>query len=817
MVARGRTSPEIAKTLFLSPRTVENHVAAIFNKLGVGSRAELISALWSSSTGTDLAADVAARVTRTNLPSQRTNLIGRDGETAEIVRLFEDGRLVTVTGAGGIGKTRTAFAVGETLLARMPAGVWLVALAPLASGSFVAAAIAQALDIAESPKRALLDALLAHVKQKHMLLVLDNCEHVITEAAALASALLDAAPQLHILTTSREPLRISGEQTYRLPSLSVPSARDAHALGAAAAAEYSGVALFAQRARASDRTFALTEDNAAIVGDICRRLDGIPLAIELAAARVNLLTPRALWEKLDRRLQILTSGDRTAVPRHQTMRALIDWSYDLLPPAEKLLFGRLSIFAGGCDLAAATAICDDDEGEIGVLTLLSSLVDKSLVVADLSDREPRYTLLESTRQYARDKLAARDEALQIAHRHARTMLAMAERVERSNGRASDRDYVRFLAEIDNWRAALEWSLGMDGDIALGQRLAAALWSVWANVSLAEGRRWLETAAARLDDAADAGVRARLDFAAAGIATTLGEWENVIAESRRLMPIFRTAGAQLDVVCLESWLGTSLLCSSRFAEAEAVLLECLEGARSIDHVRLAARTLENLAYARSSRGDLDGARACISEALDLWHSLGAESKALGAQIVLAEAEFRAGNADVALKLAAQSAARQRELRSARHLMPALINMAAYLTACDRWDEAREAAKEALRFPQEVQRNVYHVWAIQHLAAATAFCAHARADAPTLEIAAQLIGYVDARIAALGAPREYTEEREYERLWRYLHDRLGAASVARLVRVGATLTQDQAFALATGEDSTAVATLFGTRRRTESSIA
>jgi predicted ATPase len=282
----------------------------------------------------------------TNLPLARNILIGRETEIAEIVRILRESRLVTVTGTGGVGKTRVAAAVGEALLDDMKAGVWLVELAPLTHGSFVESAIARVLSVQESPDRPLLESLLAYLKQRALLLILDSCEHVIAEAAALADMLLRGCPQLRILGTSREHLRIAGEQTYRLPSLSVPTADEAVGLSAASAATYASITLFAQRAQAIDRAFALSDENTSIVAEICRRLDGIPLAIELAAARINILPVRELATKLDQRFRILTGGDRTALPRQQTMRALIDWSYDLLPATERRLFERLSVFAG---------------------------------------------------------------------------------------------------------------------------------------------------------------------------------------------------------------------------------------------------------------------------------------------------------------------------------------------------------------------------------------------------------------------------------------------------------------------------------------
>jgi len=307
-------------------------------------------------------ADAAAadgRDLATNLPSQRTILVGREIEIADIVGILQNSRLVTVTGAGGVGKTRTALAVGDALVKDTRAGVWLVELAPV-QGSFVPAAVARALNVQESPNRPLLETLLAYLKQKSLLLILDNCEHVIAEAAALADALLRGCPQLRVLATSREPLQILGERTYRLPSLNVPTTAEIVGLSASAAAGFDAVVLFAQRAQAIDCRFALNDDNAPIVADICRRLDGIPLAIELAAPRVAILRPRELQTRLDERFRVLTGGSRDALPRQQTLRALIDWSYDLLDERERRLFRRLGIFITGFTLDGAIAVGSDE-------------------------------------------------------------------------------------------------------------------------------------------------------------------------------------------------------------------------------------------------------------------------------------------------------------------------------------------------------------------------------------------------------------------------------------------------------------------------
>lgn len=362
-----------------------------------------------------------------NLPRQLTSFIGRDHVIAEISALIDKHPLVTLVGAGGSGKTRCAIQVGAELLDGSGDGAWLADLAPISNNASVVNVAAQTLNVKEHADRALADTLVAFLKRKRLLLILDNCEHVIEQVRQLTAAILHECPDVHVLATSREPLNISGEATFRMPPLAIPPGSDG--LFAEGVSRYGAVQLFVDRALLSNNRFAFTEENAPYVAEICRRLDGIPLAIELAAARVKVLSPQQLARKLDERFRVLTGGDRSALPRQQTMRALIDWSYDLLSNDERTLFRKLSIFAGGFTLETAAATCSDgDMDEIVVLDLLTSLVDKSLVQAEPHTDETRYRLLESTRQYAREKLLEAGEEHATARAHALCFAALGERL-----------------------------------------------------------------------------------------------------------------------------------------------------------------------------------------------------------------------------------------------------------------------------------------------------------------------------------------------------------------------------------------------------
>jgi non-specific serine/threonine protein kinase len=426
----------------------------------------------------------------TNLPAQLTSFVGRERELAELTRLLSSTHLLTLTGPGGTGKTRLALEMAMNLLGEYPHGVWLVELAPLADPTLVAQTVASTLSVREQPQRSIVDALLDYVRAKTLLLILDNCEHLIEACAHLADTLLRAAPRLKIVASSREALGIAGETAYRVPSLPLP---DVQALGLDALSQNDCVRLFVDRALAASPHFHLKEKNAPAIAQICRRLDGIPLAIELAAARTRVFPVEQIAARLSDRFRLLTGGSRTALERHQTLRALIDWSYDLLSEPERALLRRLSIFAGGWSFEAAQAVCGeglrDDE-----LDLLTHLVDKSLVSVEEEAEEGRYHLLETIRQYARDTLFESGEAEHVHDRHLEFFLHFAETAEPKLRSAEQLEWLnRVETEYDNLRTALAWSLeSSKSDRTL--RLAGALSYFWVLRGIfSESYKWLNDA------------------------------------------------------------------------------------------------------------------------------------------------------------------------------------------------------------------------------------------------------------------------------------------------------------------------------------
>ena len=433
-----------------------------------------------------------------NLPALLTRLIGREDTITRLANQLLRQRLLTIVGAGGIGKTSVALAVAEQLMPAYEHGVWLIDLAPLADPRLVPSALADALGLeirAENP----LPGLVASFRDKKMLLVLDNCEHVIDAAATLAVGVLAGAPGVQVLATSREPLRIEGEHVHRLSPLASPPALAR--LTAAEALGFPAVQLFVERAAATLDEFELTDADAPIVADICGRLDGIALAIELAAARVDTFGVRGVAAHLDDRFQLLTRGRRTALPRHRTLRATLDWSYELLPEPERVVLRRLAIFAGGFTEEAARAVAASAEiAASEVVESLANLVTKSLVSVDVGGVMVRYRPPETIRAYALQRLIESGEREQIARRHAEYHLGLFERAE---AEAETRPMAEWLAEyrprIDNLRAALDWAFSPGGNAAIGVALTAASVPLWVDLSMmAECRRHVERAIARLD-------------------------------------------------------------------------------------------------------------------------------------------------------------------------------------------------------------------------------------------------------------------------------------------------------------------------------
>jgi predicted ATPase/class 3 adenylate cyclase len=727
---------------------------------------------------------------RNNLPIQSTSFVGRTTELAEITALVKGYRLVTLVGSGGIGKTRTSLQVGANLLDERSDGVWFVELAPLSSGDYIPTTVAQALGLTLSPEGDPSANLTRALEAKKMLLVFDNCEHLVQPAARLISTIVRTCPNVTVLASSRQALGVEGEVTYRLPTLDVPSAVDAARFTAEDAARCAATALFIERARAVDQRFVPTDENASTIAEICRRLDGIPLAIELAAARVKILTPRQLRERLDERFRVLTRGNRDVLPRQQTLRALIDWSHDLLDERERTLFRRLGVFVDGFTLEAAASVGSGAGLDaIDVFELLDSLVDKSLVLAEADGDAMRFRMLESTRAYAAEKLESAGERAATARRH---LLWLRDRfaeawLYRERTGAGDEIDALFAAALDDVRAALDWASA--DDPRAGGELIAALDATWRYFGIdGEGIARLEAYAANLADD-DPALLSRLWIAFASLAGDSGHVARALDAAAGAVALARASG---DGLVLGHALRTYALCAAkarRFDEAQAALGEAR--ALGTESVRLPLLILDTMAFVSGLCGDLDASARAYEQLREANRALGSVRDERANVINLAETEHERGNSRRAIALLHELLPDMRSAADRVALTNVLTNLAAYHVAVDELAAASDAAREVIRALAPRDPRAFQVAvAAEHLALALAL-------ADDLERACRLAAYAETALGALGFEREYAERATRERLVALLAARLEPAERERLEAQGASLAPTAAIALALGE--------------------
>lgn len=541
--------------------------------------------------------------TPNNLPQAMSSFVGRARDLAGVQRLLEAHRLVTLVGMGGLGKTRLSLHVGAESLEEYRDGVWLVELGPLQEAHRVALEIASTLGVKEEGGRPIEEALARHVKDRAMLVILDNCEHLLDSCAAAARLLLSSGADVRVLATSREPLRIAGECTHVIAGLSVPGPREA--LVAEAAAQFESVRLFVDRASAASPGFELSADNVTFVAAICNRLDGIPLAIELAAARTRSISVAQIATRLKDRFRLLTVGDPTGLPKQRTLRAMIDWSHDLLPEAERALFRRLAVFAGGGTLEAAESVCA--HGLVrseGVLDLLSRLVEKSLVTFD--EPTQRYRMLETVHEYAVERLVASEDAAATGDRHLEYFVAFAEAAKPQLAGPEQRQWLaRIDAERENILSAHEWAGRSPEHGPAGLRMVNSVKLYWMNRGLVELGHRVTREALERD----------------------GAREPDIARAQGLFNV-----------------GQLLYYMGRYADAAGQLGAALAIARTLGDERGIATVLQPMGMAAMGQGDMRTARDCLEEALELAERCG-EKRSLAAAInALAQFHRVNGNAE-----------------------------------------------------------------------------------------------------------------------------------------------------------------------------
>jgi len=652
-------------------------------------------------------------------PTPLTPLIGRADLVARAGAFLRQReiRLLTVTGPPGVGKTRLALAVVEGVRDVYPDGVYPVPLAPLGDAALVLPTVARMLGLREAPGRSVDAALADYLRARRLLLLLDNMEHVAAAAPGVVG-LLATCPGLTVLATSRAALRVDGEQELLVPPLQSP---DPARVSVEDVACYPAVDLFVQRAQAVAPAFALTPANAPTVAALCRRLDGLPLAIELAAARIRLLPPRVLLDRLDNRLQVLSGGAPHLPERQQTLRGALDWSYNLLTSGERALFRRLSVFVGGCTLDAAEVVCTASAPlPLTVLDGLASLVDKSLVRAEgegEGDGEPRFGMLETMRAYGLDRLAAAGEAAATREGHAAYYLALAEVAEPEiTGTEQERWLGRLEAEHDNLRAALRWARE-DGEPAVGVRLAAALWRFWLiHGHLSEGRNWLEELLANMDGADDhragpAGVpidgdaprgatgarategerdalRAKALRGAGGLAIEQGDFRRAGALYEGALAVYRALGDTEGAAAALNNLGVAADGQGNYGRAAALYAQSLALKREVGDTRGVANSLSNLGRLALQRGDDEQAVTLHEEGLALSRGLGDTGSVALSLNSLGEVALYQGAYERAAALLEESVALARAVGDKRSLAFALNNLGD--VALRQGDEARATA-------------------------------------------------------------------------------------------------------------------------------
>jgi predicted ATPase/class 3 adenylate cyclase len=537
-----------------------------------------------------------------NLPVQPTSLVGRQAEMATAVRLLGAHPLVTLTGPGGTGKTRLSIQAGAEVLESYRDGVWFVDLAPLGDSGLVPSEVGATLGIGEDHDRPMIDSLVDGVRSKQLLLILDNCEHLVAACAGVAHALLTAAPGVKILATSREPLGVAGEATYRLPSLALPASEATAKPSMAELLRSEAVQLFIERAQAVRQDISFDAQTVAAVARICRRLDGIPLAIELAAARARALSIGEIETRLADRFRLLAGGSRTALPRQQTLRALIDWSYDLLDRDERALFARLSTFAGPWDMALAEEVCSDDaDGAFDVLDVLLRLVDKSLVVAEPDEPQTRYRMLDTLRAYAEERLGADPaDSERWRRRHLDAFVRLAEQGREATLTPSVRRLWLARAELhlDDFRASFATALQAESADAV--RLAGALDNLWAHGHLSEGRETLR-AALGAAPSASAGSRALALVAAARVAFNQSRYEAAVLDATEAFRLAQGLEDPRAAVTARTIRGLARCEQGDVMAAREDFILALDGARAIGDRSPQTALLNNLGLIELSEG------------------------------------------------------------------------------------------------------------------------------------------------------------------------------------------------------------------------
>lgn len=755
-----------------------------------------------------------------NLPTQLTTFIGRENEIAEVKQELESHRLVTLTGSGGTGKTRLSLQVAADLLDHFDHGVWFVELAPLTDPDLIPQTILSAIGISEQANKTALEILKEYLHEKKVLIVLDNCEHLIEASAKVTNTLLNAAPNLKVLTSSREALGVKGELSYPVPSLSLPDPK--HLPVIKQLSQYEAVRLFIDRTLLVAPHFDVDKDNAPFITQICYRLDGIPLAIELAAARIKMMSVEQISARLDDRFRLLTGGARTALPRHQTLRALIDWSYDILSDNERLLLRRLSVFAGGWTLEAAEEVCSGNGIEVyEILDLLTQLVNKSLVVVIEHSRsgETRYRMLETIRQYAREKLLEAGGSEIIRQQHLSYYVKLVEQAEPELYRSNQVFWLNKLDdELDNLRIALEWAL--ERNVEAGLRIATIPWQFWqARGYLQELGDWLGQLLDLYETEDSLHVRALIAYCkcindsarsriiaeqSLQMARTLSDKQSealslmylgtvisVQGDLREGIPIveqslalFRELGDTLNQAYATGWLSLN---NNDLEHTKALVIESLRLFRQSGHLWGIASSLRQLATLTIWGGDFSSPTQWLEEARTIFRQLGDQLREAQILELYGGLAFWMSDFQKACAHYEEAITLEKKVGSDLDSDWTHTHMAYAVLRQGDITQAKEKFKFCVQHFQNTENIGGLVFAMEGLASL-----NINQDQP--ERAAQLFAWADTMREKIGDHRPPVEQAAVERDLEVIHSQLNDSDFARLSTEGQRLTVEEAVALA-----------------------
>ena len=724
----------------------------------------------------------------TNLPNPLTSFVGREKELGELRELLGKARLLTLSGSGGCGKTRLAIELASHLARGDDSpnrlyknGVWWVDLSALSEPSLVPQTVAAVFDLREIPNTPLLKLLTNFLREKELLLLLDNCEHLIDPCARLAETLLSASLKLQILTTSREALNVTGETVWHVPSLAVPD--DKHLPPLDQLTQYDAIKLFVQRAAAIAPNWKLN-GNARAVAQICARLDGIPLAIELAAARLKTLSAEQIAERLNDRFQLLTGGSRTAMARQQTLRATIDWSYDLLSEQERALLRRLSVFVGGWTLEAAEAICSGDGIEKrDVIDLLTKLLDKSLAIVEERDRLPRYRLPETIRQYSREKLMESGESVKGWKRHLEYFLKLAEEAEPQLQRTKQKEWSdRLEMEHDNLRTAFNWAIENDIDSAL--RLAWSIRLFWVmGGHLIEGQDWATRLIQRIDRLQSTASRARAFNIASFVAIRRRDFQSARMLSERGLETARSSRSKQEIAFALNQVAVSLHFLGESKAGRPFFEESLEIYRELDDKWAIAFVLVGCASEAKERGDYELAQSFLEESTANLRKIGDQYSMRSVLNILGELARGKGDFQSASAFYKEAIEADRVINNKTTHVVALGNWAWVTLRLGDLELAKKLNQQTLTLSQE-QGN------LDNLTQCLAGLAGIIGAKGYPEQAASLLGAVEAARQAYGVPMQTTDRIDYEHTVASVRAQLDETTFAKAWTEGRAMTMEQA---------------------------